>query len=267
MRVLVTNDDGFESPLLLPLLDELKRAPWCSSLQTLVPAENQSWIAQAHSRKAAIHVSEMRVGTHSVKIINGTPADCTALAIANIFPEPPNIVISGINLGTNAGLGFFFSSGTIGGANMGAIFGLPAIALSADVPRQIFGLWNVRDIAGLGKYCDDWKRIAKAHVALVSRFASKLPHPDVDLISINTPWNVGTDSEVVSTFVEPFHIRSLFSASEADVYRHKLAPIARIDAAPRAALVPDFTAVDEGKISLTTIKYNLGNPLPQGFLD
>jgi 5'-nucleotidase len=62
--------------------------------------------------------------------VGGFPADCTNLGVHSLFDTPPELVVSGVNIGLNVGLGFFLSSGTVGAAMEGWIAGIPAIALS-----------------------------------------------------------------------------------------------------------------------------------------
>src|SRR5690349_18235543 len=113
MRVLMTNDDGPKSPLVAPFLTAVSSQPWCEDLRFVFPAEEQSWIGQAVSRFRPIYTSAHRIGGHAGFLASATPADCVGLGLHHLYPEPADIVISGINLGTNATLPFYLSSGTL----------------------------------------------------------------------------------------------------------------------------------------------------------
>ena len=73
---------------------------------------------------------------------SGTPADCANFGIYHVFDGgKPDLVISGINMGSNAGLSFTLSSGTVGAALEANIAGLPGVALSQVLPGQVFRQW------------------------------------------------------------------------------------------------------------------------------
>ena len=125
--ILVTNDDGVDSPALLPLVHELARL---GPVRVAVPAKERSWIGKAISRWDELAVTRVVREGIEILAVDGFPADCTNLAVHSLFGERPSLVVSGVNIGLNVGLGFFLSSGTIGAAMEGWIAGLPAIALS-----------------------------------------------------------------------------------------------------------------------------------------
>lgn len=127
--ILVTNDDGIDSPALVAL----KRA--------LVPLGDVTIIAPAHSWSAAGHTKTMhkpmrvRRGTLSdgseALVTTGSPSDCVSLALLGILPERPDLVVSGINKGPNMGEDVTYS-GTVAAAMEGVVSGIPAIAASLD---------------------------------------------------------------------------------------------------------------------------------------
>lgn len=137
MKLLITNDDGIDSLFL----HELVRAFVRTSHQIFVaaPKREQSWIGAAKSRHRPVHAAEEDRGLGCrTWVVDGTPSDCVNIAIAHLLPEKPDAVISGINVGLNASLGFILASGTIGGAWEGAVHGLPAAALSQDLTLTVF---------------------------------------------------------------------------------------------------------------------------------
>ncbi|MFH0937978.1 MAG: 5'/3'-nucleotidase SurE [Planctomycetota bacterium] len=142
-RILLTNDDGLESPGLTTLANELLRAG-CYELRIVAPAYEQSGVGHCITLHAPLYAERVALPnlfadapTYRVK---GTPADCVKLAITNLFPEfAPDLVISGINRGPNVGINIFYS-GTVAGALEACINGIPAVALSLDVPAS--GIWH-----------------------------------------------------------------------------------------------------------------------------
>ena len=86
--MLVTNDDGVDSPALVPLIRALSEL---GEVRTVVPAEERSWISKAISRWERIRARRLRrEGFEIVAIEGGYPADCTNLGIHSLYEEPPD---------------------------------------------------------------------------------------------------------------------------------------------------------------------------------
>ena len=97
--ILVTNDDGFESPALLPLLRALGGEH--RRVHALVPNGERSWIGKAVTRFDPIAVEARRLEDVLIHTATGTPADCVNLGVHSVFEERPDLVVSGINVGLN----------------------------------------------------------------------------------------------------------------------------------------------------------------------
>ncbi len=123
MRVLVSNDDGFDAPGLQTLVATL--APR-ADVWVVAPMDEQS----AKSHAITLH-SPLRAEQrgHQRYAVGGTPADCVYLGLHSLMPERPHLVISGINRGSNLGNDVHYS-GTVAAAREAALHGLPAIAVS-----------------------------------------------------------------------------------------------------------------------------------------
>ena len=137
-KILLTNDDGKDSPLFSLLLELLKND---YDISFVVPKREQSWQGKAMTRFNTIEVSKISLNGIQGYCIDGTPADCTNFALYNIGKKF-DLAIAGINFGTNAGLGYTLSSGTIGAgleANIGLI---PALTLSQDFANYDYDLWS-----------------------------------------------------------------------------------------------------------------------------
>ena len=125
--LLVTNDDGVHSAGLRTLRDALLPL---GRVVVVAPTNEQS--AMSHSITIDRPLRHVQHGT-DVHSIDGTPADCIYLALfeSRFLPRRPDLVLSGINHGTNLGTSVFYS-GTVAGAREAALRGLPAIAFSHD---------------------------------------------------------------------------------------------------------------------------------------
>jgi 5'-nucleotidase len=127
MKFLLTNDDSHISPLLGFIIAKLRSL---GELVVVVPKREQSWRGKALTRFSAVHEEQIELFGHPAFTIDGTPADCTNIGIHHLCGGRPDVVVSGINAGLNAGMGFIFSSGTVGACLEGNIAGIPGIALS-----------------------------------------------------------------------------------------------------------------------------------------
>lgn len=127
--ILITNDDGIDSPALLALkkaLDEIG--------EVAVVAPDHNWSAAGHAKTMhkPLRITEAKLADGSpAYTTTGAPSDCVALAIMGILERRPDLVISGINQGANLGHDITYS-GTVAAAMEGVIFGIPAMAVSLD---------------------------------------------------------------------------------------------------------------------------------------
>jgi 5'-nucleotidase len=124
---LITNDDGIGSPLLAALVAALRPH---GATHVVAPAAERSWIGKAISRHARLRPRRCDARFDCPAwAVDGTPADCVNLALGHLVPAV-DMVVSGINLGSNAGLPLILASGTVGGALEGALHGRHALACS-----------------------------------------------------------------------------------------------------------------------------------------
>ena len=125
-KILITNDDGFESAGLLALADALKPL---GQVFIVAPATEKS--ACSHSITVTKPLRFVSIADDFFKLDDGTPSDCIYLAIETLFNEDkkPDLVISGINKGANLGEDITYS-GTAGGAMEGVLHDVPSIAIS-----------------------------------------------------------------------------------------------------------------------------------------
>src|SRR5213078_992985 len=129
MRILLTNDDGIYAPGLRALrLELLKLGP----VTVVAPATEQSAAGHSVTLLNPLLVSEVFEDDGTTFIgwaIEGRPADCVKLALLELLPDPPDVIISGMNAGSNAGINVLYS-GTVAAAIEGAFYRRTAVAVS-----------------------------------------------------------------------------------------------------------------------------------------
>jgi len=139
MNILLTNDDGCDAPGLAAAYDALSRL---GTVHVVAPMSEQSACSHTISLYRPISVERTtRERFGRVHTVDGTPADCVRLAMAEFLEEPIDLVIAGINSGANTGVDTFYS-GTIAGAREAAILGITAIAVSQAVRAKIDTDWS-----------------------------------------------------------------------------------------------------------------------------
>lgn len=138
-KILITNDDGIHAPGIRHLWNALKGV---ADLIVCAPSNEQSAVGLSITIRNPLHLQKIHwyapvSDHHDVKeqmhattwAVNGTPADCVKLAFNVVFDTLPDLVVSGINRGTNAGRNVLYS-GTVAGAIESVLQNIPAIAFS-----------------------------------------------------------------------------------------------------------------------------------------
>jgi 5'-nucleotidase len=134
-HILVTNDDGHESPGIHALRAALAEI---ADVSVVAPDRNRSGVARAITFREPLHVEEVVLPDGSVAhATDGTPVDCVRLAALGMLGRPPDMVVSGINIGLNLGDDVTYS-GTVAAALEGVLLGVPSIAVS----QQVGGAWS-----------------------------------------------------------------------------------------------------------------------------
>ena len=132
--VLLTNDDGIDSPGISAMLGSL--AGW-STVYVVAPDSERSGAGCSVTLKSEIEsVPVARPPAASAWAITGTPVDAVKLAVAELVPEQIDLVVSGINSGPNVGVNVFYS-GTVAAAIEAAVLGLPSVAVSLDFGAEM----------------------------------------------------------------------------------------------------------------------------------
>jgi len=129
VHILLTNDDGIYAPGLAAIERELRRL---GEVWVVAPATEQSGVGHAITYLTPLIVKEVYEGERRWGwAVEGSPADCVRIAISELCPQRPDLVVSGINGGLNAGINVLYS-GTVAAAIEGAFFGITSVAVSLE---------------------------------------------------------------------------------------------------------------------------------------
>ncbi|MBJ81023.1 MAG: 5'/3'-nucleotidase SurE [Myxococcales bacterium] len=171
-KILVSNDDSVHAPGIEALAAALSPL---GEVWVVAPAREQS----ASSHKISLHdpLRLYELGERKFAV-DGTPADCVYMGLNEILPEPPDIVVSGINAGPNLGNDIMYS-GTVAAAMEGVLLGYPGIAASLCLPENRSGGWApVRA---------DFE-VAAEYVAELAHAVLKKPMQAGTLLNVNVPF-------------------------------------------------------------------------------
>jgi 5'-nucleotidase len=133
VRILLTNDDGVYAPGLKALRKELKKL---GEVQVVAPATEQSAVGHSITLLTPLLVQEVLDDEDQPMgwAVEGRPADCVKLALLELLPWSPDLVVSGLNAGSNAGINVLYS-GTVAAAIEGAFFLRTSIAVSLEYTK------------------------------------------------------------------------------------------------------------------------------------
>jgi 5'-nucleotidase len=134
LRILVTNDDGWDAPGIDALKD---LAAELGEVYVLAPQDPHSYAGHRVTTDMTLHLVEREPNQFT---LTGTPADCVRVALTTVFPDV-DWVLSGINRGGNLGADIF-TSGTVAAVREAALLGKPGIAVSQYIRRGVELDWN-----------------------------------------------------------------------------------------------------------------------------
>ncbi len=246
---LVSNDDGIGSFYLRALVEAL---PEHFDVIVAAPLREQSWIGRAMSRRTPVQTARVDGMGVPAWSVDGTPTDCINIALDHLLERRPDIVISGMNIGYNAGVPFILCSGTLGAAIEGAMWGLPALAVSVMVPPQYFARLHEDNVNVPEELEGDVRNIAR-HAAAFAAELVKLPGERYLVHNLNYPPKVDAATPIVRTLpaaVEPF---GLYVRSEKEgEFRFRFATGATIP----GEVESDRECVSSGRISIGLLDFS-----------
>ena len=143
MRILITNDDGWGTPGIRMLAEEMSRL---GEVTVIAPDSPRSGHAACITVGKPLYLSEQDCDIQGVRVYttNGTPADCVKLGLEVVMADArPDLLVSGINHGNNCSINIMYS-GTMGACFVGAEHGVPAIGFSIDSHAMDVDLSHMR---------------------------------------------------------------------------------------------------------------------------
>lgn len=235
--ILATNDDGFRALGLRALAEGLAEIG-----EVVVVAPDRERSAAGHAVTLAHPLrawEEEWPGGGRVFVVDGTPADCVKIGVKALCPEPPAVVVSGINRGGNYGVNVLYS-GTVSAASEAALLGIPALAVSLNTFRDA-----------------DLDLTVKFAKCLVEKIISEGLPPGVAL-NVNVP-------ALPREKIAGVRVTRQSAAALDDYYEERVDPRGRRYfwlAAERIISAPadseyDLKALEEGFISITPLHYDL----------
>ena len=145
--ILVCNDDGIDAPGLQALVTRLRGL---GNVTVVAPKEETSAVGHAITIHDPVRVSKWQLPTPNEDIVawavGGTPVDCLKLSINQLLPQRPDLVVSGINRGSNTAANVVYS-GTVGAATEACMMGIQSVAFSLCT-------WTGRDFTASCHYAD-----------------------------------------------------------------------------------------------------------------
>ncbi len=236
MQILLTNDDGIFAPGLAALEKALLRL---GDVAVVAPYTEQSGVGHSITFLTPLTAKEIFDGPRRRGwAVEGSPADCVKLGISEFCPRRPELVVSGINGGLNAGINVLYS-GTVAAAIEGAFFDITSVAVSLEYDEHA-----------------EFERAADLAVQIIRRILEQ-KSPEPELYNLNMPTRAMSEPTTVK--VVPM-----------GVYRYGETFEKRVDPRgrnyfwatnepppPPGEVETDISALARGFVTLTPLHYNL----------
>jgi 5'-nucleotidase len=169
MRILLTNDDGVYAPGLRAMRKELQKL---GDVTVVAPVGEQSAVGHSITLLTPLITQEVLDENQAPMgwAVEGRPADCVKLALLELLAEPPDLIVSGLNAGSNAGINVLYS-GTVAAAIEGSFFQCTSIAVSLQYtkPKPL-----------------DFPRAAELARSVITQIV-RHPHSRGNLFNVNIP--------------------------------------------------------------------------------
>lgn len=237
MQILLTNDDGIYAPGIAALKHNIQDL---GQITVVAPDVEQSGVGHSITFSHPLRIREAHLDNEFIGYsVNGSPADCVKLAIYEVMKDRPDVVISGINMGSNVGIHILYS-GTVAAAVEAAIMGFPSIAISFEIS---------------GRY-DDIHSAAKVARRVIERIIThKLPKGS--LLNVNIP-SIPPDQ------IKGIKVTRQFAHDFKETFEKRIDPggkayywLIGTDKTIHREEDTDINAVNEDYISITPLRYDL----------
>jgi len=235
--ILLTNDDGIYAPGLAAMYRQLCRL---GQVYVVAPATEQSGVGHAITYLKPLTVKEVYQGSERWGwAVDGSPADCVKIGVDQFCPRRPDLVVSGINLGLNAGINVLYS-GTVAAAIEGAFYGITSFAVSLQYDEHA-----------------DFDRAAGLAVQVIQQvLAQKGRGPEL--------YNLNIPTSALQADHPQLRIVPMDVATHSDRFERRLTPWGRPyywiigqPLGPSTEKETDLSALAKGYITLTPLEYDL----------
>lgn len=238
LHVLISNDDGIDAPGIFSLVQEIKKI---ANITVVAPDRQQSAVGHAITMNYPLRAVPFRKGDDFFGYaVDGTPADAVKLGVRFLLKTPPDLLISGVNHGSNTAISIIYS-GTVSAATEGTILGIPSIAISLTTHGEA-------DFSYAAKFA------ARLALVVVERGL-----PSGTLLNVNVPplpedqiRGVKITRQGASTWDDTFDVR------RDPTNREYFWLTGRLNVIDKEEDV-DEVAVRSGFVSVTPIQYDLTN--------
>jgi 5'-nucleotidase len=239
VRILLTNDDGVYAPGLRALKTELKKL---GEVTVVAPAGEQSAVGHSITLLTPLLIQEVLDEEQKPMgwAVEGRPADCVKLALVELLSQRPELVVSGLNAGSNAGINVLYS-GTVAAAIEGAFFQCVSIAVSLEYtkPKPL-----------------DFRRAAALAGQVIAQILEYRPEPG-SLFNVNIP-------SLDKGPVRGIRIVPQNLAPYVETYDRRIDPRGRVYfwnnpdfCCPEPHPDSDVTALSESYITVTPLQFNM----------
>ncbi|GHT20861.1 5'-nucleotidase SurE [Planctomycetales bacterium] len=240
MRILLTNDDSIYAPGLAAMERALRSL---GEVYVVAPLHEQSGAGHSITFLTPLSAKKVFVDEkHWGWAVDGSPADCVKLGVSTIMPERPDLIVSGINGGLNAGINVLYS-GTVAAAVEGAFYGITSIAVSLE-------------------YCENQPFDEAADIAagVIEKILKNTHHPH--LYNLNLPLAAIKDKEPkicavpmdTTQYWETFETRK--DPSGRNYYWLSGRPNPK-QPKTKSNRMTDMSALTQGYITITPLNYDL----------
>lgn len=252
--ILLTNDDGIDSPALAPFAAALERL---GTVRVVVPDRERSWVGKAITRFDPIRVEEVELNGGVAWTCTGFPADTVQIGIHGLFEESPSLVLSGINVGYNHGAAFLMSSGTVGAAVEAWVSGIPSIAMSTG-STEPWVPWKHHVHTPDAR--PEWERLSGVAVDLVDEILDTGLNDHADVVTVNLPFETTVETERCVTSVARVGYDRLFGKESDGIYTHDFGGgLIEFDATDGT----DVAAAADGCVSITPLRMPAAARIPE----
>lgn len=233
LHVLISNDDGVYAKGIVALAEAIKKI--ADHVDVVAPDRNRSGASNSLTLTTPLQLKTLDNGFVSVE---GTPTDCVHVAITGLLSAMPNMVVTGINAGSNLGDDVWYS-GTVAAAMEGRFLGLPAIAMSLAGEKLLH-----------------YETGAKVACELIHHILQE-PLPAATILNVNVP-------DVPFEELQGYEVTRLGTRhcaeptiKEIDPRGHTVYWVGPPGAEQDAGIGTDFHAVRQNKVSITPLRIDL----------